>query len=42
LGVTTCESAQAFTESLAELGQLLSAKEKNGQPRQDDEVPRLE
>jgi hypothetical protein len=35
------EAAETFTEALAELGQLLAAEEKNGESRQDDEVPRL-
>jgi hypothetical protein len=35
------ESAQTFTETLAELRQLLAAEEKDSEARQDDKVPRL-
>lgn len=35
------EAAEPFTETLAKLGQLFAAEEKDGEACQDDEVPRL-
>jgi len=35
------EAAEAFTEALAELGQLFAAEEKDGEAYYDDDVPRL-
>ena len=36
------ETAQTFTEALAEFGQLLAAEQKDSESDNDDDVPRLQ